>query len=347
MKTTKIFSLHETGMRDNNEDYTVRVNDHCFIVCDGMGGHENGEVASRAVCESFVATLRDVNPEYFDQKMFEGALTVAYNALDKEDSSLNRTMPGNKKMGTTLAFLYLNHRQALMAHIGDSRIYHIRKSETGETSILYKSSDHSFVNDLIKSGMITEEEAARHPKRNVITRVMQPNTGKRYEAHIEITRDVKANDRFFLCTDGILESVDDRRLCNLISENADNEAIIKAIFDLCKENSRDNFSAWLVSVQEGVKGVAPDIDTKKKINEEITVNPPKPPHLRPVRKWLLVCCVAVLFFLFHTLKVCVRIEKRKNMPNIMQYEPTQEEIDKVKQESIKQFINEYENRNQN
>ena len=220
------------------------------LVCDGVGGHENGEVASSAVCESFAATLEGVNPENFDKNVFEDALKRAYDALDEKNAS---TSLSSKKMGTTLAFLHLNHRQALMAHIGDSRVYHIRKEETGETSILYKSSDHSFVNELVQCGIITEEEAAKHPRRNVITRVMQPNLEKRYCADIHITGNVASGDRFFLCTDGVLESVSDTQLCQIISENTNDEAMLKAIDELCQEHSRDNFSACLVSVIEGVE----------------------------------------------------------------------------------------------
>jgi len=75
--------------------------------------------------------------------------------------------------------------------------------ETGEVSILYKSFDHSLVNELLLCGIITEEEAANHPKKNIITRAMQPHLEKRFEAKIHTTQDVQAGDRFFLCTDGV------------------------------------------------------------------------------------------------------------------------------------------------
>jgi len=262
MKISLPLALNEIGGRTNNEDNifpqkgNATETQRFFVVCDGMGGHENGEVASSAVCESFAATLQSINPENFDKNIFEDALSSAYDALDKKDASTSLSAgasAGSKKMGTTLAFLHLNNRRALMAHIGDSRVYHIRKDKNGKTTILYKSSDHSFVNELVQSGIITEEEAAKHPKRNVITRVMQPNLEKRYSADIHITRNVAAGDRFFLCTDGVLESFSDAHLCHIISENTDDETIIKAIDKLCQNHSRDNFSAYLVSVIEDVE----------------------------------------------------------------------------------------------
>ena len=161
-------------------------------------------------------------------------------------------------MGTTLAFLYLNNKHAFMAHIGDSRIYHLRKNDKGEVSILYQSSDHSLVNELLKAEVITEEEVASHPKRNVITRAIQPHLERRCKADIHITSDVQAGDRFFLCSDGILESLSNRQLCHIISENTGDEAIIKTIYEQCNKHSRDNFSAWLVSVIEGIEPAKPE-----------------------------------------------------------------------------------------
>jgi protein phosphatase len=100
--------------------------------------------------------------------------------------------------------------------------------------------------------VITEEEAANHPRKNVITRVMQPHLKKRSEAEIHITQDVWAGDRFFLCSDGVWGSFVDEQLCEIAAENTDNKAMIKAIYALCKERSRDNFSAYLVPVIEGI-----------------------------------------------------------------------------------------------
>lgn len=155
-------------------------------------------------------------------------------------------------MGTTLAFLHISNRQALMAHIGDSRIYHLRKNDNCQVRIIYKSSDHSLVNELLQSGVITEEEAETHPKKNVITRAMQPNQEKRCPAAIHITRDVAAGDRFFLCTDGVSESISDTQLCDIVAKNMNDEAMINVICQQCQGRSRDNFSAYLVSVTEGI-----------------------------------------------------------------------------------------------
>ena len=253
MQISQPRALNEIGRRTNNEDSIyppkgkASEKQRFFIVCDGIGGHENGEMASETVCDSFAAQLRNIHPNDFNTEVFENALDAAYNALDEKD----RDDAGGKKMGTTLAFLHLNDRQAFMAHIGDSRIYHIRKNKTGKATIIYKTSDHSLVNELLQGGIITKEEAAIHPKKNVITRAMQPHLEKRCKADFHISQDVAAGDCFFLCTDGILESITDGQLCSIVEENTDEEAIINAIHKLCEEHSRDNYSAYLIPVIEG------------------------------------------------------------------------------------------------
>ena len=249
MQTGKPYALNEQGRRSNNEDSIFPPKNEAdetnrfFLVCDGMGGHENGEVASASVCESFAAFLKNVPPNDFDEALFDRALNFAYDELDRKDDEHETT----KKMGTTFAFLYLNDKQAFMAHIGDSRIYHLRKNDRGEVQIIYKSLDHSLVNELLYAGAITEEEAVYHPKRHMITRVMQPHMERRCKAKISVTQDVRAGDCFFICSDGVHESLTDDRLCAIIAEN-DDETMIKVIRELCKAHSRDNFSAWLVPV---------------------------------------------------------------------------------------------------
>jgi len=248
------FALNEQGRRSNNEDSIYPSQSEAgainrfFIVCDGMGGHENGEVASNSVCESLAAFLTDVRPSEFNEAVFNRALNFAFDELDQKDECLNPA----QKMGTTLAFLYLTDCKAFMAHIGDSRIYLFRKNGQGTVEVIYKSSDHSLVNELLKAEIITEEEAAFHPKRNVITRYMSPHMERRSKADIIIRQDVQAGDRFLLCSDGITECLTDAQLCAIMVEN-DNEAIINTIRTTCKERSRDNFSAWLVPVTDDAR----------------------------------------------------------------------------------------------
>lgn len=275
IKIGQPYALNEVGKRENNEDSiypskgAASTNDKLFLVCDGIGGHQGGEIASGVVCRSFAGFLGGMVAE-FNESVFQRALDYAYEQLDEADNDGQL-----QKMGTTLTFLYLSDAGAFMAHIGDSRIYHLR-SEGGSTKIVYKSQDHSLVNDLLRSGIITEEEARHHPKKNVITRAMQPHQEKPAKAEVYQTADVQPGDYFFLCSDGILESVDDAALIAVMASGGSNKEKMGQIHRMCREQSRDNFSAYLVPVTE-VSGSRPKETTSGKTTESATTQvAPKP-----------------------------------------------------------------------
>lgn len=250
----------EIGRKDNQEDRvypafeTVNTNNRFFILCDGMGGHDNGEVASTIVSESLGHYFENTPPtdgivtaEYFNE-----ALAKAYDALDVADTGTSQ-----KKMGTTMTCLYLHRGGYLVAHIGDSRIYHIRPTAAkvgGATiGVRYQSSDHSLVNDLLKAGELTEEEAVNFPQKNVITRAMQPHLPRRYKADIYSFSDIHAGDYFFLCCDGILEQLTNQRLCEILADvKLNDKQKLAAIKAECDDKTRDNYTCWLIPVDKVV-----------------------------------------------------------------------------------------------
>lgn len=267
MKIFQPQAMYQIGKRSNQEDAifpkigNATENDRLFIVCDGMGGHESGEVASNSVCQSISSYLQDVNPDTFSTEDFKKALESAYDNLD----ALDKDSDNPRKMGTTLTFLYLGNNSVIIAHIGDSRVYQLRRHKKGTVSIVHRTEDHSLVNDLIKAEIITEEEAKTHPRRNVITRAIQPNL-ERCKATIFETKDVRNDDYFFLCSDGVLESIDDRILIRILESNASNEDKIEEIKKRCSENSKDNNSAYLIQVKEGL----PIVSSIESSNEPTT-----------------------------------------------------------------------------
>lgn len=247
----------EIGRKDNQEDRvypsfeSVTKDQKFFILCDGMGGHEHGEVASTLVSEALGHYFESHIPEdgIVTADMFNDALASAYDALDEADNGESQ-----KKMGTTMTCLYLHRGGYLVAHIGDSRIYHVRPtaSVAGKAlGIRYQSSDHSLVNDLLKAGELTEEEAINFPQKNVITRAMQPHLPRRYKADIYSFSDVKAGDYFFLCCDGIIEKLTNQRLCEILADGKLNDkeklAAIKAESD---DKTKDNYTCWLIPVDK-------------------------------------------------------------------------------------------------
>jgi len=239
-------SIQELGKRNNQEDSiypplsSQPSKGSLYILCDGMGGHDAGEVASQTVCEQMSLYIEN-NPRddgLFEEKDFDAALQAAYEVLDEKDTG------AGKKMGTTLTFVKFHENGCFTAHIGDSRIYHIRP---GEKRILHVTSDHSLVNDLIKLGELTPQEAKTSRQKNVITRAIQPNEGRRAKADCLNITDIKQGDYFFMCSDGMLEQAEDNEIVNILAmrrTDADKVAILKGA---TKDNA-DNHSAHLIRI---------------------------------------------------------------------------------------------------
>lgn len=247
-------AFSEIGRKDNQEDciypglQELTTRNRFFILCDGMGGHDNGEVASATVCSALGRYFEVNQPadgavtaDYFKQ-----ALEYAYDELDKMDTGSVR------KMGTTMTCLYLHSKGYLVAHIGDSRIYHIRPesvdTENGRLGIIYQSSDHSLVNDLLKAGEITEEEAINFPQKNVITRAMQPNMERRSKADVFSFSDIQAGDYFLLCCDGVLEQLTNRQLCEILAMQISDTEKLEAIRQVCYGKTKDNYTCYLIPI---------------------------------------------------------------------------------------------------
>lgn len=241
----------EIGRKDTQEDYLfpteADTSTRVFILCDGMGGHDNGEVASQTAAEAlggFLSEYRRITEERFKE-----GLSIAYDALDSIDTG------SPKKPGTTMTCVAINDNSFLVAHIGDSRIYQIRPSlfntHTGNGGIILKTEDHSLVNDLLRAGEISQVEAENFPQKNVITRAMQPNLDKRYKADIFIGENIKGGDYFFLCCDGILEQLSEDSLCRILADPMlDDKGKLEAIRNECYGKTRDNFSCWLIPIEE-------------------------------------------------------------------------------------------------
>ena len=264
----------EIGAKDNQEDYLwpnpqkINERQRIFILCDGMGGQDSGEIASETAATSIGVYLTSHRPKdgYVSEGLLNEALSYAYDELDKKDNPLSQ-----RKMGTTMACVVFHRGGVLAAHIGDSRIYHIRPSlvnvENGLSGIVYQSADHSLVNDLIRAGELTEEEARNFTQKNVITRAMQPNLERRYKAEIYNIDDIQDGDFFFICCDGVLEQLSNEKLGSIMAEESLSDADkIAAIKSICDGKTKDNYSCWLIPVNE----VIPE-SSDQKAGEEVIV----------------------------------------------------------------------------
>lgn len=239
-------AIYEVGTRSNNEDTIypqlgIATNkDDLFLVCDGIGGAEKGEVASKLACQGFADFFRKQEIDISTAALLDEGLAAVEEAFDAY-VALN---PEAVEMGTTLTLIHFHNKGATLSHCGDSRIYQIRKGK-----ILFQTEDHSLVNEMVKNGILSEEEAVNHPKKNVITRAIK-GSAKKTTLDTHFITDIKAGDYFFMCTDGILEQITNELLKKTLNGKLSPQEGIKVLSTYCEGKTKDNYSAYLIQVAE-------------------------------------------------------------------------------------------------
>lgn len=277
-------SFIQIGKRDNQEDARcpdidcMDSSQRFFVVCDGVGGADYGEMASTTVCEAIQKAMRNIDlSDDFTNEMFSGVLDAAYDQLDKKAKT------ASYDMSTTLSFLCFHGQGCTMAHIGDSRIYQFRPG----IGIIYKSDDHSLVNNMVRNGMLSPDEAENHPQANVITRCMKPVRGmeNRSQATVVRNHDIRTGDYFLLCSDGVLNCIDDDHLVDLLLQtDTDDEEKMLRLAQIT-QGSVDNNTAILVHVKS--------VDGKEEIdilsdadNDDLDTNAPgQSPTCKFSKRW--------------------------------------------------------------
>lgn len=196
------------GGRNENQDNAGYVDTPLgllLVVCDGMGGGPGGRTASFMAVETILTVLSDVS----EHTPREDALKFAINKANDIIYAKAKETPELRGMGTTVAAILINEKSAIIAHAGDTRIYQLRKG-----AIVFRSSDHSYVANLVSQKKITEEEARNHPQSNLITRAL----GIRPSVEIEFDEVAfQRGDRFVLCTDGVWGMMPQRDLVKSLS----------------------------------------------------------------------------------------------------------------------------------
>ena len=228
----------DTGkVRSINQDaFFVMPDEKIFLVADGVGGHNNGELASRTVMADIAGHVKE-NPriaaaddpaarEYFE------SLIRSVNGHIYEMAK--KSTPGG--MATTLVALYLSGDKALAANVGDSRLYLIRNGEIRQIT-----EDHTYVNDLMREGIITREQARNHPDRNMITRAMGAEADVRPDLFVF---DVQEKDVLLLCTDGLYNEVPEEEICRVLSGAGDMRTACALLVNQANEHGgADNITA--------------------------------------------------------------------------------------------------------
>jgi PPM family protein phosphatase len=220
--------------RDNEDSAFARA--PVFVVADGMGGAQAGEVASRIAVEAFEQGLPDSgSPE---ERLAERVREA--NAQIYERSRADR---GRAGMGTTLTAAYVDDTHVAIAHVGDSRAYLFR-----DGSLQRLTQDHSLVDELVRRGKLTEEQAAEHPQRSIITRALGP------EPDVEVdtwTYPARAGDVILLCSDGLTSMISEERVKTILADNDNLDAAADALIREANEaGGRDNITVVLFRLEE-------------------------------------------------------------------------------------------------
>ncbi|MCS5675412.1 MAG: Stp1/IreP family PP2C-type Ser/Thr phosphatase [Acidimicrobiales bacterium] len=222
-------------VRANNQD-AMYADWGLFVVADGMGGHQGGEVAANLAVRTMTRAKRDTIRELHDA--VQEANKVVYETAIAQ--------PELHGMGTTLTSLAViregGSRKFVALNVGDSRIYHYRNNQLTQLT-----DDHSYVAELMRRGELDEEAAAVHPYRNMLTRAI----GVHSEVEIdEWLVDPVAGDRFLLCSDGLTNEVSDDAIAERLSIGQDPSATARELVHLANERGgRDNSTALVVDVQ--------------------------------------------------------------------------------------------------
>jgi protein phosphatase len=285
--------------RSGNEDnYFVQA--PLFVLADGMGGAQAGEVASEIAIEAFRGGLPDGQVE-------ESLVAVIEDANAKVHEKANE-VPEYRGMGTTCTVAYVADDEVVLAHVGDSRAYLLRD---GELTKLTR--DHSLVGELVDRGKVTEEEALTHPQRSVITRAVGPEPTVKVDAERIAAR---AGDVFLLCSDGLTDMIRDREVHRILTAVEGLEKAGRNLISAANHaGGRDNITVILFRLEEVDGAPSEDVSTQTTtVTEAVepkpsappprTAPPPKrsapPPSSRRGRLVKPLIVIAVLLLLFGT-----------------------------------------------
>ena len=248
-------SISDVGRkRKSNEDnYCANDKEGLYVVADGMGGHAAGEVASELATETIEEFIKltssdaDITwPFGLDEK-----LSLTGNRLKTAIRFANRKLLERVQesaeyegMATTVAAVLLDKNQAQVAHVGDSRVYLVR-----DNAIRQLTSDHSWVNEQVMSGLIDSEQARSHPLRNVVTRALGGKEGLEIDLQV---LDLQAGDLLLICSDGLTSMVEDSEILKVVNSRAlkVNE-VVRGLIDVANESGgEDNITTVALSFSD-------------------------------------------------------------------------------------------------
>jgi protein phosphatase len=226
----------DTGRQRRENEDSALAQAPVFVVADGMGGAQAGEIASRIAVEAFAQELPSSGTP-------EQRLVTRVQEANRRIFDVSRSERERAGMGTTLTAAYLTDSTLTIAHVGDSRAYLFR-----DGSLKRLTQDHSLVDELVRRGKLTEEQAAEHPQRSIITRALGP------EPEVEVdtwTYPVRAGDVLLLCSDGLTSMVSEERVEEILASADSLKDAAQALIDEANgAGGRDNITVVLFRIEE-------------------------------------------------------------------------------------------------
>jgi protein phosphatase len=236
--------------RNHNEDnFSINDEERLYIVCDGMGGHASGEVASQMAVESMRTFFRETreDPELTwpykmdrSRRYEENRLITGIKLANLRIHEASKRQPKYHGMGTTVVCAYFVDDGIYLAHVGDSRIYRIREGQIEQIT-----EDHSLLNDYIKMKKLTQEEIENFPHKNVIVRALGMKESVKVDTFFEVPH---PGDSYLLCSDGLSGEVTDNKILDILKGNEDDLQV--ACHEMIEEANRmgghDNITVLIV-----------------------------------------------------------------------------------------------------
>jgi len=239
-------ALTDRGLNErrplNEDSFLADVERRIFAVADGVGGAEAGEVASQTAIEVLDEAFR----HHVDGADIEDLMELA---IQRANASIHQMAQDHKKfemMATTIVALHLNGNIATIGHVGDSRLYRL----TPEGKLQRETDDHSVVEEEVRAGRMTPEQAMHHPSKNVISRALGAEEGVEVDLK---TMEVEEGSEFLLCSDGITRHVSDNEIRQLLITNDDLDTVCNQLKERCYERgAEDNLTVVIVRVGDRI-----------------------------------------------------------------------------------------------
>ncbi|MEN8904713.1 MAG: Stp1/IreP family PP2C-type Ser/Thr phosphatase [Clostridiales bacterium] len=215
-----------------------------YIIADGMGGHNAGEIASKTAAEYTGEVLLNTPGAFLEEENLTASIIEAMEKANQKVFEMSKAKSENSGMGTTLIAAVVYGKKLYIGHIGDSRVYILKKGIISKIT-----SDHSLVEELLRSGTLTKEEAENHPKKNIITRAI----GCSVVIDVDLYEyDIENGDIILMCTDGLTNMVNENQIRDIVQNSKDLGTASENLINKANENGGEDNTTVILFRIDGV-----------------------------------------------------------------------------------------------